>query len=280
MCRLLMVYVVSMLMCLSSPLFAHEQQKHALVMGILPYLSSSELIRVWDPFVRYLERDTGHKIQIASAPDFDTYIKRAATGQYDIYLTAPHFALLAEEKHNYRRIARLKRELYGVIVVGRNSTIKRFADMGGKVLATPDKLAVITMLGEATLKEYGQHSNKDITVKYTPSHNNALLSVIRGTADAAVSSAAVYERLSPSKKKRLRLLGKTQTVPHMMFLAGPSLSDKTYQTISSSILQFPSKAVGKAFFEMSGYGDITQITNHDMQRLHMIMPILDARVSE
>jgi len=274
------IFIVLLLGSISTQLLAGSENKKSLTMGLLPYLSPSELVKVWDPLVKYLELNTGRKIKISSAPDFNTYIKRAAKGKYDIYLTAPHFALLAEKNHQYRRLARLKRELDGAIVVAHNSKIKRFADLHGKIFATPDKLAIITMLGEAELEAHKVLPHKDIKIKYTPSHNNALLSVIEGTADAAVTSTAVYDRLPTSKKSKLKLLTKTRQVPHMMFMAGPSVSADTYGNLATAFQKFTANKDGKAFFAQSGYGDMTGISSEDMQRLELILPILANRVDE
>lgn len=257
-----------------------EQKQDALVLGILPYLSPTVLLKTWEPFIGYLERQTGRHVYITSAPDFNTYIRRAATGLYDIYETAPHFALLAEKKYHYRRLARLKRELDGTILVLRNTKINSIEDLKGKVFATPDKLAIITILGELTLLEHGVRPQIDITIKYTPSHNNALISVIEGTADAAVTSTAEYERMNPVKKNQLRVLAKTRQVPHMMIMAGPRLDDKEYTLLSKLILQFTANGPGERFFQDSGYGDMVKITDNDMARLSPLIPLLDARVKE
>jgi len=91
-----------------------------LQMGVLPYLSSERLFEYFLPMKEYLETQMQRRIVLTTAPDFKTYVRRAARGDYDIYQTAPHFALLAEVEHGYRRASRLTRELDGDVIVRRD----------------------------------------------------------------------------------------------------------------------------------------------------------------
>lgn len=268
------------MLCLTTGSAYGLPSQSPLVVGILPYLSPAALLKTWKPFIEYLEEHTERPVKVASAPDFRTYVKRAATGYYDVYQTAPHFALLAEKKYHYRRLARLKRELDGAIVVSRQSKAVSLNDLRGRIFATPDKLAIVTLLAELTLSAHGLTPHRDVQMKYTPSHNNALIAVIEGTADAAVTSTAVFERMSEERKRQLRLLTRTSKVPHMMIMAGPAVSESEYQALLGIILGFTAKGPGKAFFEESGYGDMVRIRDRDMARLMPILSMLNARLAK
>ncbi len=103
---------------LAGPVFATE--KPPLQMGLLPYLSGERLFEYFLPMKDYLEAQLQRRIVLSTAPDFKTYVQRAARGDYDIYQTAPHFALLAETEHGYQRVSRLTRELDGDVIVRRD----------------------------------------------------------------------------------------------------------------------------------------------------------------
>lgn len=246
---------------------AHAAELAPLQMGLLPYLSSDKLFKEFLPMKNYLEVKLNRRIEMSTAPNFKTYVQRAAHGDYDIYQTAPHFALLAETKSGYHRVSRFMRELDGSVVVRSDSTVKRIEDLRGRTVITPDALAITSMLGEQLLKDHGLMSGRDYQLDRSSSHNNAILTVFNGGADAALTSAAVFENIDAEYKRELKILTKTRTVPHMMIMANPRLTPAEFQKLKSALLAFNKNGAGRIFFEATGYGDMGPITDADMAQL-------------
>ena len=249
-----------------------------LQMGLLPYLSGERLFEYFLPMKDYLEAKLKRRIVLSTAPDFKTYVQRAARGEYDIYQTAPHFALLAEVEHGYRRVAKLTRELDGDVIVGLNSPVQRVEDLRGRIVITPDALAITSMLGEHLLKDHGLKPGRDYRLVRAYSHNNAILTVHHGGADAALTSAAVFEQLAPEIKRDLRVLAKTRKVPHMMVMAHKRMPPAEYQRLKTALLAFTRSGPGQKFFEITGYSDIGPITDADMARLQPFLIDLKDRL--
>nr|MDP2192584.1 phosphate/phosphite/phosphonate ABC transporter substrate-binding protein [Rhodoferax sp.] len=249
-----------------------------LQMGVLPTLSSELLFQAFLPMKDYLEAQLKRRIVLSTAPDFKTYVQRAVRGDYDIYQTAPHFALLAETEQGYRRVSRFTRELDGYVVVRRESPAQRVEDLRGRIVITPDTLAITSLLGEQLLKEHGLTPGKDYRLERTTSHNNAIMTVYRRNADAALTSAAVFEQLAPEIKRELRVLTKTRAVPHMMIMAHQRLSAVEYTQLKQALLAFTRNGSGRKFFEATGYGDMGPITDADMARLQPFLEQLKERL--
>ncbi len=249
-----------------------------LQMGVLPYLSSERLFEYFLPMKEYLEERMKRRIVLVTAPDFKTYVQRAARGDYDIYQTAPHFALLAEIEHGYRRVSRLTRDLNGDVIVRRADPARRVEDLRGRTVITPDALAITSMLGERLLKDHGLSPKRDYRLLRTASHNNAILTVHRGGADAAFSSVEVLEGLAPEVRRELRVLVRTRQVPHMMVMTHPRLPAADYQRLKRALLAFTRDGAGRKFFQATGYGDMGPITDADMARLRPFLPDLRERL--
>ena len=263
-------------LCLATPVAAAETPP--LQMGVLPYLSSDRLFEYFLPMKDYLEAQLGRRIVLSTAPNFKTYVQRAARGDYDIYQTAPHFALLAEEEQGYRRVSRLTRELDGDVIVRRDSPVQRPQDLRGRIVITPDALAITSLLGEQLLKDHGLNPERDYQLLRSNSHNNAILTVYRGGADAAFSAVEVFEKLSFDVKQELRLLTKTRAVPHMMIMAHSRLAEENYVRLKQALLKFTANGAGRTFFETTGYGDMGPITDADMERLRPFLKVLKERL--
>lgn len=244
-----------------------------LTMGVLPYLSTERLFQYFTPMKTYLEAQLKRRIIMNTAPDFRTYVQRAARHEYDIYETAPHFALLAEVDSGYRRVARMARGLDAGVFVRREDPAKRVEELRGRRVASPDRLAMTSVLGEQLLRDHGLEAGRDYTLQEAVSHNNALMRVVQNDADAALTSAAVLEHLPPPVRSQLRLLAPAAPMPQMMVMASPKLSEKDYQELSRALLSFTHNGPGKEFFDLTGYLDIAPITQQDMDQ---IKPFLGA----
>lgn len=249
-----------------------------LQMGLLPYLSGERLFEYFLPMKDYLEAKLKRRIVLSTAPDFKTYVRRAARGDYDIYQTAPHFALLAEVEHGYRRVARLARDLNGDVVVRRDSPVQHIEELRGRTVISPDALAITSMLGEELLKDHGLAPGKGYRLLRTASHNNAIMTVYRSQADAAFSSVEVLEKLPPEITRELRILAKTRQVPHMMVMAHRRMPQAEYDRLKAALLAFTHHGTGHKFFEATGYGDIGPITDTDMAQLRPFLTDLKDRL--
>lgn len=258
---------------------ATEPPVKPLRVGLLPYLSTQRLLDSYAPLRDYLESALHRPVILITAPSFEMYVNRASQYEYDLYLTAPHFAALAESQSGYRRVSRLLRELDGSLIVARGGPVKTIADLKGRTVTTPDRLAIITMLGEALLQENNLMPGKDVTVQYTPSHNNAIVAVASGRADAAVVSGAVFDTMPLDVKERLEILTHTSKVPHMMFMASPKISLPDYLALRQAMLQFNASGAGKRFFDKSGYGDMGEIGDEQMRQLQPYIAILQQRIN-
>lgn len=269
-------FLLGALLCLTSP--ASATNLPPLQMGVLPYLSSERLFKSFLPMKDYLEAQLGRRIILSTAPSFKVYMQRAARGDYDIYQTAPHFALLAEREYGYRRVGRFTRELSGDVIVRNDASIHRIEDLRGQTIITPDALAITSFLGEQLLQEHGLLPGRDYRIVRSVSHNNAVMTVYRRQAAAALTSAAVFEQLPREIRRELRVLAMTREVPHMMVMAHPRLSQSEYEHLQSSLLAFTSNGPGRAFFEATGYGGMVPITDLDMKRLRPFLQHLKEHV--
>ena len=248
---------------------AAVKEDKELTLGLLPYVSASRLIKTFLPLKRYLEKVTSYDITFVTAPTFDKFISRTSSPQYDIVFTAPHFALLAETKSDYKRLARFSRELAACIFVPKGSKVKDLSELKGLTVSTPNALAIVSVLGEVMLKEAALSPAKDIEFIRTPSHNNVIISVLKKSSDAGVVASTVYEQFVSKVKNRnkFHLLGCSESVPTAMFLANSSLSKKERGIIKKALLDFPESTDGKVFFKSTPFKGMKLIDDQDMKEL-------------
>lgn len=247
-------------------------------LGLLPYLSSQKLIATYAPLANFLEQRLGRKILLVTAPDFASYFRRSTQGRYDIYFTAPHFAAYAEMNYQHRRLVRPKRNLRGTFVVPVGSEISQIEDMRGKTLATPDNLAVLTIVAENMLQEHGLVPGHSVFIHYAASHNNAIATVLEGRSDAAIALSAFYDRLDEARQARVKVVSMTPAIPHAMFMALPAMQPELYRLILAAMLDFSKSEEGRVFFDVTAFINFVEISDTDMSQMKPFAQKIDERV--
>ena len=133
-------------------------------------------------------------------------------------------------------------------------------------------------MGEQMLKENGLEPVKDYRLVRTLSHNNALLTVQRRGADAALVASAVFKQLPAELTQELRILTRTSTSPPVMAMANPRMTEAEYLSIKSIVLAFTRDGAGRKFFAATSFGDMQPITDTDMARLRPYLKITRERL--
>ena len=87
-------------------------------------------------------------------------------------MTAPHLGRLAEKRDGYKRIAHTLHEVQGVYLTSKDSDIHNLEDLKGKLLTMVGRAAIITQMAEHQLRGLGLEDGKNITFRFTRTHNN------------------------------------------------------------------------------------------------------------
>ena len=247
---------------------ANAAEQKPLEMGVFPYLSTRAVLELYQPLREYLQRQLGRPVLLYTAPDFKTYAQRTQSGQFDIVLTPPHFARLAQVEAGYIPIAMYSQNLRGVVVVSKNSKITSLQELRGKTVATPSSFAIVSMMGMKIFSDAGMAPGRDILFKDVGSHNNVVYSVTRGETDAGITETVALKQIPDDLRTGVRVLTTFARMPHVMYLANPRLGDSYARKIQSVLLRFPvDSEEGRKFVETSGFGGIKEVQEVDLKSM-------------
>lgn len=219
-----------------------------LVFGVLPIASTERLALIFEPIIDYIARHLGVEIRMETAPDYAEFIRRThGDRRYDILFTAPHFYYLGQRKAGYRVVARADAgPLYAVIVTRTGSEITTLDGLRRRKVATPDPLALATVLVNVTLSLAGIDPESELELVATPSHNASLLPVVKGFTDAAGVMALPLARAAPEIRARVRIIAETLGTPHMPFSVAPWTEAKRADAFARALVAMKSDAQGRA----------------------------------
>lgn len=238
-----------------------------LLIGLFPNLSTRLLLETYQPMRGFLEQQLGRPVALFTAPDFNSFVTRTQKGEYDIIVTAPHFARLAQTEAGYQPVFSYSNNIAGAIVVSKGGPIRSVAQLRGAKIAAPDPIAIISMLGQKVLHDKGLENGKDYTFQWTATHGNVALAVQRGDAAAGIIGLIPLKQLPENISSQLHLLLVTPEVPSQVLLANQRMSVQQVQQFRVAMLAFEQSEAGQKFFKASGLAGLKAIEAQDLANL-------------
>ena len=271
--------LLALLMAFAASAIAQQKHQPPLEIGVFPYLSTRALLSTYQPLQRFLEQKLQRPVHLVTAPDMRTFVERTQEGAYTFVVTAPHFARLAQMEAAYRPLLRANRNLMGVLLARQDGRIRSIEDLRGKVVATPDGLTIISLLGLELLKRNDLIPGKDVTIQTLPTHNAAVVSLQNGAVDAALVSPTAFLQMTSEQRAGLSIITQTSEVPHVMYLASSKVSAEEAQTFVNLLQQFTEHTPeGKQFMDNLGYQGLRAPTEQELRSLDPYLEMLKANL--
>ncbi|WP_415036904.1 phosphate/phosphite/phosphonate ABC transporter substrate-binding protein [Azonexus sp.] len=237
-----------------------------LKLGVMPFNSPQALARSLQGLTTHLEQQLGRKIILYTAPNYKTHIQQLLAGEFDIAITGPHFAAMAEEQ-SMRILFRYAEKLEPVLVLPANSPPLQVAQLRGKTIATASRFAIITLGSLEWLEKNGLELGKDYTLQEYPSHGAAIAAVANHMADAAFVAASALQQNPEEIKQAVRTQEIGIFLPHVCTLLNRTLDPASAERITQALSDFPHTEAGKAFFQQTGYAGYAPLSAADRVQL-------------
>ena len=253
----------ALILCCSLPLGARAATA-PLVIGLFPNLSPRRQFHLYELLADYLQQRLGRPVQLFTAKTPRAFVEATQHGDFDIALTPPHLAWLAEHEAGYRPLATYASTIRGLLAVAASSRLHTTAELRGRTIAIPDPLAIVTILGVAYLQQAGLRRDIDYRFLNRGSHSNAALAVINGEAPAAILGALSFSQFPETMRSKLRVIGTTPEVKSFFFMANPRLPPSAARAVLDALLAFGATAQGRLFLDQSHFGSILPAAPHSL----------------
>lgn len=256
---------------------AHEQP---LVIGILPTLSPRVLLGNYQPFRIYLEQTLEQPVEMVTAKNFKVFHQNTMSGHYDMVVTAAHLARLAQVEGRFLPLATYQSTNRALLMTSRAAPLNSVAQLRGNAVATLNRSALIVSQTLLWLEDKQLQFGKDYRLLETSSHNSSAYSVLSGESALAIVSPAGLKQMPPDTQQGLRIFASLPPVPAMMWLANPRISSEVPR-LKAVLLGFsPHLLEGKRFFDKTGYQNMREITDEEMNSLDLHLPYLKQHLGQ
>ena len=261
---------------LGCPLVSQADEKfidgRPLTVGLMPYLTTRTLLATYQPVAEALEKSVKQPINLQTAPDFDTFVKRVLDGEYDIALLAPHYARLATREYGYVPLLLHKAPIRGVLASSKSKPLNSFDDLRGQEISVVDRSALIAIAGAVTLAENGLKENVDYRFVETVSHSSALHNAISGKARAALVSYSTLLLAAPDLQRDTQVWRDIANIPGQFYIVHNRIPAARQQAVKAALLAFEKSPEGQQFFEKTRHGGFRVPTPEDNALLDRMLP--------
>ncbi|MCP5267409.1 MAG: phosphate/phosphite/phosphonate ABC transporter substrate-binding protein [Zoogloeaceae bacterium] len=249
--------------------FAADQPP--LRVAVVPYLTPGVLLKLFEPVRSHLAQEMQRPIELYTAPDIRTHVKRILLPDFDAVITAAHMGRLAQLEAGYLPVAGFESPLKGIISVRKESDIHSIADLKNRSLAINDRLVLVSIVTLQDMSSRGVGLN-DIKVVSAVTQNSSLLSVAQGDVDAAITANFTLNQIPEEQRQGMRIIHTTSTLPNVLFLANPKLPAAVRERMQQALVGFGKTTAGNQFYKTSGYNGIVPLSDAYMKTIDLYIP--------
>ncbi|KMO32625.1 phosphonate ABC transporter substrate-binding protein [Methylobacterium variabile] len=257
----------------AGPAFAQDWKAKypELTLGVIPAENASGTVDRYTPLTAYLSKEIGVPVKLRVANDYAAVIEGQRAGNIQLAFYGPaSFARAVMTGVKTEPLVNQKHDngvsgYYSVIYVRADSPYQKVEDLKGKSLALVDPNSTS---GNQAPRFFMQKAGHDVDklfgkTFYAGSHENAVLALVQGTADAAANlynsenDTAVTRMVtkgmlkkpdgSPMAQSDFRVVFKSEFLPEGPFTVLSSLPDDLKQKIRQAFIDLPTK--DKATFD-------------------------------
>jgi len=216
--------------------------------GVVPQFDARRIQEIWLPVIKELSRNTGINLHLQNSQSIPAFEKSFSNGEFDFAYMNPYHMVIANEEQGYIPLIKDRgRQLYGIIVVRKDSPIVTIQDLNGKTIAFPSPNALGAALIPRT--EFATKYKIDFTPKYVKSHTSVYLNVLMRQTDAGGGVQKTYSKQKEGVRKSLRILHRTEKVNPHPIAAHARIPSVTVEKIRAAFLTMGDTKQGQAMLK-------------------------------
>ncbi|MDP2771341.1 MAG: phosphate/phosphite/phosphonate ABC transporter substrate-binding protein [Giesbergeria sp.] len=222
------------------------------VFAIHPLHNPVRLFEIYGPLTDYLDRSIpGITFRLEASRNYEEFEKKLHARQFDFALPNP-YQTLNSLGQGYHVIAKMGDDdkFTGVILVRRDSGIKKISDLKGKKVAYPARTALAaTMMPQYYLQTHGLDVKRDIENLYVGSQESSIMNVYLGNVAAGATWPLPWEAFQqehPDMARELELKWETEPMINNGVVARDDVPEQLARRVAQLLDTLHTTAEGKA----------------------------------
>lgn len=219
-------------------------------LGLLPRLPEQEMVEMFTPLAKYLEKEIGQKVTIVVPKNFDAFTKMAIAGEFDLGYANPYIYVLikkdvpAAEPLALAAEPKIGTRFKGIIFVRKDKPVKSVNDLKGKKIAFMDPGSAGAYLVQMLMLKEAGISKAEITLVFVKKPAAVAEAVLFGKADAGGIRADDLEKVPNSNE--FRVIGTSSPIPNFPLFATKKADKAVTAKVRDALLKLK-PGTAKAF---------------------------------
>lgn len=240
-----------------------------ITIGIAPHSSTRMILETHQDLKQFFENYFKRPVEILTAKNFSEFAKRSNEGTYyDLILTSPNLALLAQKLASYTPIMTYKKGLSSIILSKDKDILKKENYPLHAIGLDPVSFA--TLYAQDWLEKQGLKENKEINYTYTSASDSSVAILLNNQADLSIMSVPNYMKLSDEIKNKVFIIYQSEPKPSRIYLAKEN-NGITLEEWKNALKAFAESKEGKNHLEVTKLDDFKMIETSDLENLDGIV---------
>lgn len=217
--------------------------------GVAEQASFSEMQEKYRPLTEYLGKVLKRKVVVESSQSFSSALANLEKERYDLMFARPSNILgRAIRDNKYQLVAMAKGNFTADFIVRKDSGFKKPEDVLGHPIAMPEKGALMSLAGLATLRDLGGKP-ASLQVRYAHYQEAVPYMVEQKFADVGVVAPAQSKAW---EKKGGVTLFKSKKLPFWGIIASSKISANEVAAMQEALIAMENTEEGKAILKRIG----------------------------
>lgn len=241
------------------------------VVGIHPLHNPQRLMELYEPIVAYINKfiPQAH-FQLEASRNYEEFEKKLYAGNFAFAMPNP-YQTVQSLKYGYHVFGKMGDDevFRGIILVRKDSGIKKVTDLKGKAVSYPAATALAaTMMPQYYLHTHGFDINKDIENFYVGSQESSIMNVLRGHVAAGATWPVpwkAFEKEHPDMASELEVKWQTESMLNNGWVVNQNVPVEIKDKFAQALFSLQDSPEGKAMLEklpISHFEPATDETYH------------------
>lgn len=219
------------------------ESEHTLRLAMIPSTDPGKIVRESQPLVKYLEKETGSRVELVVPTNYAAVVEAIANDKVDIAYLGGFTFVQASQRAGVRPLVQRERDqsFHSVFITQPRSGIKTLTDLKGHSFAFGDVNSTSGHLMPAYYMR-GAGVDQDLLSKalYTGGHDATALAVANGKVDAGAMDELVFGNMMKSGKitpEQVKVFYTTPAFFDYVWAARKGLEPKLSNSFADALLK-------------------------------------------
>jgi len=225
------------------------------IFGVHPLHNPQRLHEVFSPLMEYLSKNIeGASFKLEASRNYSVYDKKLYAKKFDFALPNPFQTVNSIEK-GYKIFGKMSDDhnFRGIILIRKDSGIKKIEDLKGKVVSYPAPTALAaTMMPQYYIQTHGVDVMTEIDNRYVGSQESSIMNVFLKHSSAAATWPLPWIALSrerPDIAETLTVKWQTDPLPNNGLVVRPDVSEEVVKKVSELLFSLHTISEGKVMLD-------------------------------